>query len=289
VNGDILTYLRHLPAITASLDAVGVPFFFNNPLFILSRLAKSPGFRIVELDGGLLFDAAGRWASILPTTTRRTRYRALVHAAIVPRRKLMRLPEWLLPTLWEYDASAWWPDCLGDSAALQTLAGRKYKSIRQGILRAERSGRVEVVRLGPAHAQEAAQITRDWCATRAAALGTICMEEENLWLFENLGWLDEHLPGFWGIGVTVDGQLQAVNLSCVLSRSVWCSHTERYRPGILAYCNQLAFREACRVVDPAQLPWVNDGSAEAPVVPGVNNLASFKARLTHHTLVPYTV
>ena len=103
------------------------------------------------------------------------------------------------------------------------------------------------------------------------------------------GWLDEHLPGFWGIGVTVDGQLQAVNLSCVLSRSVWCSHTERYRPGILAYCNQLAFREACRVVDPAQLPWVNDGSAEAPVVPGVNNLASFKARLTHHTLVPYTV
>ena len=147
-----------------------------------------------------------------------------------------------MPTLWEYDASAWWPDCLGDSAALQTLAGRKYKSIRQGILRAERSGRVEVVP-----------------------------------------------PGFLGIGVTVDGQLQAVNLSCVLSRSVWCSHTERYRPGILAYCNQLAFREACRVVDPAQLPWVNDGSAEAPVVPGVNNLASFKARLTHHTLVPYTV
>lgn len=283
----IRTYLRHLPAITACMDAQGVPFYFSNPLFILSRLAKSPNFRVRRVDGGLLVEGDDKWRSVLPTTKSRARYLAAVEAAARPDRVFLRLPAWMRPAIGGRVLAPLWPDYICNTAALQSMAGRKFKSIRQWIGRAERSGRAEVIRLGPEHAADAAVVAHDWYRAREPVLETMWLERENVWLFEQLEWLYATLPGFWATGVKVDGRLEAVNLSCPLSDSMWCCHTERYRPGALTHCNQLAFREACRAVDPAVRPWVNDGPADGLPEPGVNNLASFKARLADHTLVPY--
>ncbi len=266
------------------LDELGVPFYFSNALFLVSRLAVSPGWGVREVDGGLIIDAAGEWRAVLPTTADREAFVAMTIAAVAPGCPVLRLPRWMLLRLGRFQLGQLWPDYVGATAALQSLAGRKLKRLRQTVNRVERSGRAEVLRLGAAHAAEAADIARDWYAARAPALGTMYLRAENIWLFENLGWLLESVPGVWGIGVKIDGVLQAVNLSCVLSQTSWCCHTERYRPGVMTYANQLAFREACRAVDASRLPWVNDGVAGTEYKPGVDDLAAFKNRIADHTI-----
>ncbi len=290
VDRGIQTYLRNVAAFIDAADDQSASFSFSNPLCILSRLAKSPGFEIEEVEGGLLVDAAGEWVSVLPTTRDRRVYKRAVEAAIVPGgRPVLRVPGWLASELSGWDLGPMWPDYIGATAALQSLAGRKFKSTRQGIGRAERSGRTRIVTLTAERAEEAAAVARDWYRARASAMPIMYLEAENIWLFENLGWLSEVLPGFWGVGVEVDGRLEAVTLSCVLSRHMWCCYTERYRPGVLNNCNKLAFRAACRRADAGTLLWVNDGCSEAHPEPGVNNLTSLKAGLSEWTLVPFGI
>lgn len=284
MNEHVRTYLRHLPAITGVLDALEVPFYFSNALFMVSRLAASPGWTAREVDGGLIIDANREWCAVLPITADREAFTRMVTGAVGPGCPALRLPRWMLARLREFQLGQLWPDYIGSTAALQTMAGRKLKRLRQTINKVERSGRAEVVRLGPAHAADAAAITRDWYAARAPALGKMYLKTENLWLFENLGWVLDNVPEVWGVGVAIDGALQAVNLSCVLSETSWCCHTERYRPGVMTYANQLAFREACRAVDAVRLPWVNDGVAGTEYKPGVDDLAAFKHRIAEHTI-----
>ena len=91
--------------------------------------------------------------------------------------------------------------------------------------------------------------------------------------------LPQPVPGAFGVGVVHEGRLLAANLSCPLSDTSWACHTERYDNTGPLYTNQLAFREACRRVEPTERPYVNDGPAEAPYRPGVDDLAAFKHRL----------
>ena len=288
VNTHIETYLKHLPAITRALDAQRAAFYFNNPLFIVSRLAvPSSGFQIAELDRGLLLESPGRWRSVLPLTPHPEDFIHAITQAATPGVLILRVPRWAEAHLSLRVFQPMWPDYVGSTAILQEMKGRRFKSMRRRIRSVERTGRARVVRLTAAHAEAAAQVAHDWYRGREDALGTMYLEEENAWMFSNLGWLLENIPGTWGIGVEVDGELHAINLSCVLSESVWCCHTERYRPDVLNGINQLAFREACRAIDAARYPWVNDGSADAPETGGVDNLASFKARLAETRVQPF--
>ncbi|MEL6182581.1 MAG: phosphatidylglycerol lysyltransferase domain-containing protein [Myxococcota bacterium] len=280
-------YLEHLPAITRALDAHRAAFYFNNALFITSRLAIPSGFRIEELDGGLMLESPNRWRSVLPLTTDRDDYVRAVRQAIQPGILMLRLPRWIEPYVAPHALHPMWPDYIGSTRVLQQMEGKRFKSMRRRLRNVHTSGRTNIITLTPEHAPQAAQIAYDWYRAREHVLGTMYLEAENTWLFRNLGWVFDHIPSSWGIGIEVDGVLQAVNLSCVLSDTIWCCHTERYRPNILNGCNQLAFREACRVVHPDRHPWVNDGSADAPEIPGVDNLASFKARLSETILQPF--
>lgn len=285
MNDAVRLYLRHLPAITRLIDRMGMGFYYHNPLFYLSHLTKAKPWKIEELDGALCMDA-GEWCSILPIIPDRQRYIAAVRASVRSGRPVLRLPQWIEPHLYGFLIAELWPDYVGSTVELAHMSGNRLKGLRQPIQRVERSGRAQVYRMPPEEAQEAVALVRTWYELRAPILGEMFQEVEITWLFRNIGWLMQHVPGTFAMAVRVDGQLVAVNISTVLSETIWICHTERYDPRSLTYVNQLAFRDACRQPEVAALPWINDGAAEVQEMPGVANLASFKRRLSDHTLTP---
>lgn len=290
MNERVERYLEHLPAIIASVDAQECPFFFHNSLFLVSRLAHALDWGVEKVDGGLLINAASDWCVVLPTTTDRDAYAAAVLGALVPGRPLLRAPAWLAlrpEVLAHFEVRRLWHDFVCRTDEMQSMKGGRLKSVRQRIQRVEATGKAEVIALGAGHEAEAAELARLWYRQRSDALGTMYLYEENVWLFGHWSWVTRAIPGAFGVGVLYDGRLVAANLSSPLSATFWVCHTERYDPAAPVYSNQLAFREACRLVDADQRPFVNDGPAEAFYRPGVDDLASFKHRLAAMELQPY--
>jgi hypothetical protein len=290
MNDSVELYLENQGLVRAAIDAQACPFFFHNSLFLISRLLNAPGWSLAEVRGGLLLDAGGEWSIVLPTTTDRDAYAEAVLGALRPGRPVLRLPSWLVA---REDVRArgvsqpLWPDFVCRTAEMQTMEGRRLKGVRQRLTRLERTGRVSVITLGPEHAEEAVRVARLWHLQRARELGRIYLFRENIWLFEHWAWLATRLTGVLGKGALVDGALVAVNLSCPLSQTCWVCYTERYDRTAPTYCNQLAFRDACRGFDATELPFVNDGPAQVSYEPGVDNLAAFKHRLAAFELEPF--
>lgn len=280
---------RHLPALRAAADPMEAAFYFNNALFLLSRVALSPEFEVEPFGTSLLVRDGDRWASVLPLSTDRAAYVGDVRRALQPGRDLLRIPGWVIPEMPDQIFFQHWPDWVGLTEGLQSLAARKHKSVRRRVEQALRAGRVRVAPLGGEHEAEAADVARAWYLARASKYETLWLEAENVWLFENLGWLAHHVPGFVATGVWVDDVLCAANLVCDLSATVACAHTERYRPHVLQGINALAYREGCRRLDAGTTPWINDGSSDAEPVRGHDDLASYKARLTDRLIVPFGI
>jgi Phosphatidylglycerol lysyltransferase, C-terminal len=285
VESSIRLYLEHLPQIRTLLDRHQMPFYYHNPLFYISHFATDPSWFVEPFHGCLRVNTP-EWTSVLPLSEDRAVLMRAVGSSVRDGRPVLRLPEWMEHLFPGMSMATLWPDYVGETAALQQMEGRKLKGLRQPIQRLERSGRTRVLRLGEQHEEAATALVRLWYRQRAPILGEMFQEPEITWLFSNLGWLARELPDSFGIGVEVDGVLVAVNLSCILTDCVWVCHTERYDNRAPTYANQLAFREACRAVDPKTYPWVNDGAAERPRVQGVQNLASFKARIAVTTVSP---
>jgi hypothetical protein len=274
------TYAEAFPEIVRCLDAQDCAFFFNNGLFLLSRLSLAPGWYVERVEGALLVHAATDWCTVLPLTVDRQVFRDAVERALRLGKPLLRVPAWIaLAQPASIDVRHLWPDYIHRTVDMQSMEGRKLKGLRQRIARLDREGSCEAVALGAEHQQEAGALARLWYQQRQAALKTMYLFDENLWLFENWARVCSMLPGAFGVGVLHRGRLVAANLSCPLSETSWACHTERYDSTGPLYSNQLAFREACRLVDPAVRPYVNDGPAEAPYRPGVDDLAAFKHRL----------
>ncbi|MCS6900109.1 MAG: phosphatidylglycerol lysyltransferase domain-containing protein [Myxococcales bacterium] len=283
-------YAEAFPEIIRCSDAQDCPFFFNNGLFLLSRLVKAPGWYTERLEGALVVHAASDWAVVLPMTRDRDTFRTAVLEALLSEKPLLRVPGWIaLPEAGSsrIEVRYLWPDYICRTVDMQTMAGRRLKGIRQRLNRLDRDARLEVIRLSAKHQQEAGELARLWYRQRQPVLKTMYLFEENIWLFENWSLVTSLLPGAFGIGVLLDGRLVAANLSCPLSETYWACHTERYDGEGPLYSNQLAFREACRSVDPIERPYVNDGPAEAPYRPGVDDLAAFKHRLAAFVLQPF--
>lgn len=285
MNDAIRLYLKHLAAATDVIDDQDVAFYYNNPLFYLSHLAVDPKFSLFEMDNCLVFDAT-EWATVLPLDRDRASFLGVIRKSLKAGRPLLRLPSWVEPHFGDCTVADLWPDFVGDTLALQSMAGRRLKGLRQPIQRLERSGRAESFLLGPGQEAAVQDVISRWYEDRAPILGELYQEAEIRWLFQNLAWLQDHVPGTFGMGVRVDGQLVAANLSCILSKTVWVCHTERYDPRSLTYVNQMAFRDACRQMEAHTYPWVNDGAAEAYYIPETPNLASFKLRLASYTVTP---
>lgn len=290
MNDQAEAYLEALPTINASMDAQDCAFFFHNSLFLLSRLVKAPGWTCERLPGALVIHAAGDWCVALPLTTDRDGYAASVAEALSNHKPMLRLPRWLAV---RRDVTArceihyLWPDYVCSTLEMQTMAGRRLKGIRQRIQRLEESEDLEVVVLGEEHQEAAGNLARLWYRQRQPVLRTMYLFDENVWLFENWSTVTARVPGAFGIGVMRNGELLAANLSCPLSETSWACHTERYNNEGPLYTNQLAFREASRRMQPEQRPYLNDGPAEAPYRPGVDDLAAFKHRLAAFELQPY--
>ncbi len=290
MNDQAEAYLAALPAITASMDAQECAFFFNNSLFLLSRLEKAPGWYVERLPGALVVHAADDWCVALPLTADREGYAASVDEALGHHKPLLRVPRWLAARkdiAGRCEAHYLWPDYVCNTREMQTMEGARRKGIRQRLQRLDRAGDLTVVRLGEEHQREAGELARRWYRQRQPVLRVMYLFEENVWLFENWSTVTARVAGAFGVGVLRGGQLIAANLSCPLSDARWSCHTERYDNEGPLYSNQLAFREACRMVDPAVRPFVNDGPAEAPYRPGVDDLAAFKHRLSAFELQPY--
>lgn len=275
------SYVEAFPEIVRCLDAQDCAFFFNNGLFLLSMLVNSPGWYTETIEGALVVHAANKWTTVLPLTTNREVFRHAVLSAISPQKPLLRVPPWIALTVSpkSIDVRYSWPDFIHRTVDMQTMAGRRLKGIRQRIAKLDRDGSFEIVRLGAEHQREARELAALWYQQRQAALGTMYLFQENLWLFENWALVRSLLPGAFGIGVVQKGRLLAANLSCPLSLTSWVCHTERYDRTGPVYCNQLAFREACRTISPIERPYINDGSSESFYDPAVDNLAAFKHRL----------
>jgi len=287
VNVYIENYLEHLPKITRLLDTFEAPFYFSNPLFIVSLLGARSGASVQDMGGALLLDAAGEWCSLLPISDDREAFLNALRRLLMEGRPVMRVPRWAAESLLQSSTVGGWSNFVGYTPDLRDLPGRKYKRIRRILRQVERSGRTEVVQLTSDDAQEAARVADTWYIKRAPFLEKLYLRKENIWLFENIGWVLEHVPGSWGMGVKVDGRLEAVNLSCALSENMWCCHTERYSPGILSGINYLVFHAACSHKGADSFDWMNDGAAGVPLTPGGNNLATHKARIATRMLVPY--
>lgn len=286
MNAAVQLYLSHLPEITASLAPQAMPFYYNNPLFLLSHLATDPSWSLTRLRDTLVLEVGEEWTGVLPLSSDRTSWMRVAVEVLKPERPVLRVPDWARGEPGTTMAPLW-PDYVGSTAILQQLAGRRLKGLRQPIQRLEKSGQANVFRLSAKDEEEAVALTRHWYRARAPILGEMYQEAEITWLFSSLGWLFENVPGSFGMGVRVEGRLVAVNLSCILCNRVWVCHTERYDPAAPTYVNQLAFRDACRELDPRKYPEVNDGAAEAPLIKGVANLAFFKDRLATHEVTPW--
>lgn len=283
------TYAEAFPDIIRCSDVQDCAFFFNNGLFLLSRLVKAPGWYTERVEGALIVHAAGDWAVVLPTTEDRDVFQRAVLEALQHEKPLLRVPAWIAlavaagPTEVRY----LWPDYVCRTVDMQTMEGRRLKGVRQRLAKLDRAGNFEVVLLGAEHQNEAGELARLWYKQRQPVLKTMYLFEENVWLFENWALVTSLLPGAFGVGVLHEGRLLAANLSCPLSPTSWACHTERYDNTGPLYSNQLAFRGACRLVEPSLRPYVNDGPAEAPYRPGVNDLAAFKHRLAAFELQPF--
>jgi hypothetical protein len=289
VNTATSLYLRHLPTITGLLDSQKMAFYYNNALFFLSHLATDPAWEVRKYRDTLVMEAGSEWRGVLPLSSDRTSWLRVAEELAVPGKPVLRAPDWACVGNPYLHYAPLWPDYVGSTTLLQSMAGRKLKGLRQPILRLERSGVAKVSELAEKDEEEAAALVGVWYKARAPILGEMFQEKEIIWLFSSLGWLLAHVPGVFGMGVRVEERLVAVNLSCVLSSRVWVCHTERYDPSAPTYVNQLAFRDACRHIDAAIYPEVNDGAAEAPVLPGVANLASFKERLASFQVTPWGI
>ncbi|RYE82557.1 MAG: DUF2156 domain-containing protein, partial [Myxococcales bacterium] len=255
-----------------------------------SRLEKAVGWYVEERESAVFIHAGRDWCVALPTTTEREAYAATVLAQLATRKPILRVPAWLAtrPAVLErYEVRRLWPDYVCRTGEMQTMQGGRLKGIRQRVQRLERDGDITVAVLGEADQVEAGELARRWYEQRREALGTMYLFDENVWLFENWAAIVARVPGATGIGVRHQGRLVAANLSCPLGLGSWACHTERYDTTGPTYCNQLAFREACRRVDALALPFVNDGPAEAPYRPGTDDLAAFKHRLAAFELQPY--
>jgi hypothetical protein len=284
------TYAEAFPEIVRCSDAQDCPFFFNSGLFLLSRLVKAPGWYVERVEGALVVHAAGDWAVVLPLTPDREVFRLAIEEAVQGGKPLLRVPGWVampIASSRTVEVRYLWPDYVCRTVDMQTMEGRRLKGMRQRLAKLDRAGGFEVVRLGVEHQEEAGELARLWYRQRQPVLKTMYLFEENVWLFENWGLVTSLLPGAFGVGVLREGRLLAVNLSCPLSETYWACHTERYDGEGPLYSNQLAFREACRMVAPEERPYVNDGPAEAPYRPGVDDLASFKHRLAAFELQPF--
>lgn len=289
LNTAAQVYLKHLPAITASMDAQDCAFYFNNSLFLFSKLANSTEWYTETCPGALIIHASNDWCTVLPTTTDRDEFTDAIRYALTYGKPLLRVPSWVVKSndiFFEHDVQRMWPDYICDTEQMRTMAGSHRKAIRQRLRKLDNPD-IQVVRLAKEHEKDAGELARLWYQRRESHLGTMYLFEENVWLFENWSTVLEHIEHAFGVAVLHKGNLVAANLSCPLSESYWCCHTERYNPDAPVYSNQLAFREAWNLAEGPFRPYINDGPAAVEYTPGVNNLATFKVRLSCFEIQPY--
>ncbi len=283
-------YLEALPHISASIDAQECAFYFNNSLFLLSRIENSPGWSVERRAEVLLVHAGDEWSAVLPLTRDRGAYAEAVVEQLEVGKTVLRVPRWLssqIEAAGRHEAQLMWPDYVCKTEDMQTMAGRRLKGIRQRLAKLDRGGELMLVLLDAEHQAEAGELARLWYSQRRTVLKTMYLFKENVWLFEHWAAVSKRIASAFGVGVLHGGRLVAVNLTCPLSDTYWVCHTERYDGACPVYANQLAFREACRRVDAAARPFLNDGSTEVPYQPGVDNLTTFKHRLAAFELSPY--
>lgn len=282
-------YLDALPLITAAIDHHECAFFFSNPLFLLSRLECAVGWSVERRAHALEVHASDEWCTVLPLSSDRDAYAQAIVDALALGKPVLRVPLWMATHAAAEGGAAlraMWREYICRTAPLRTMAGRKLKGIRQRLSKLDARSDLQIVELGAEHQAEAGALARLWYGQREPFLKTMYLLEESVWLFENWATVSAAVEGAFGLGVVHDGKLVAANLSAPLSASQWVCHTERYDRDCPLYANQWAFREACRRVDADRYPFINEGATEKHHEPGVDDLTTFKRRISSFTRTP---